>query len=330
MLRFFRTSNAIILIVILFLTGIATWGQALLQPGIPADGSKYGAFLFRFFSDILDGFPVLSRWCGLSLTLLTAIVAVFVNNKLHLNERVSYLPALCYILLTGGVPAIHKFNPAVIATLFLSFSFIRIINSFNNDRPSYSYFTAPALISFAAFFYQYAYVYMLAVWFSILFMRPGYWREWVFSVLGFALPLFIAFSWFFLVDDDYTRMAFFFGEIFSFERIIPALSISIWVFLIIISLIIIPILRHLFHYLGARKIAIRNGYYILTVTILITLILTVAIPDIFPDIWYLLAFPLSFILSNYLSTVKSLRWGTVILACLFAGVFIAQLIYRPT
>ncbi len=252
---------------------------------------------------------------------------ITVNNKLHLIDKMSYLPGLCYLMLIGGVPTIHLYNPAVIATGLLIVGFMQLIESFDNERLSYRYFTAPIFIAAACFFYRYMYIYMLAVWFACLFYRPGYWREWVFSVLGFALPVFFAFCWFFLVKDDPTFLTVFFKEIFSAEHLSPNLSVSTVIFFGLAVILIIVTFGHLMRYIGSKKIVIRNGYYCIILIAIITLALSVIVPDTLPATWYLTAFPFSFVLSHYLATVRSVRWGTIVLTLLFIGVITAQMIY---
>ena len=318
MLRFFRSSqNTVITAIILI--GILTWLHVFVAPGISVS-DKYGTFMFKAFSAWLMNMSVLQNIFGMILFLLAAVLLVFVNMRLRLIGKFSYMPALCYILLVGGVPEIHLFNPAIIATVLLISGFILLLDSFENDRLSYSYFTVPALISLSTFFYQYMYVYMLVVWLVIALWRPGYWREWVFSILGFALPLFFAFSWFFLVEDDAGRIGTFLYEIFIIQRNAPVLSISNIVFIALSIALAIIIFRHTIRYIGSKKTAVRTGYYVLLIIALITACMIIAVPDMLPLAWYLLAFPASLLISFYLANVKSKRWGNIILAILFCSV----------
>ena len=326
MLRFFRSSGSIVVVTIILLGGL-TWmhewsGYEISYP------EKYGAFLFLEIDSWLTGMPALSAWCGLCLLLMAAMLLIFANNRLHLIDKSSYLPALCYVLFVGGILELHRLNPVVIAAILLIVGFILLVRSFNSERLSYNFFTASALISAAMFFYQYMYVYMMVVWLVILFWRPGYWREWVFSILGFALPVFFAFSWFFLLDDDYVRMGVFFNEIFSIQRVIPSLSISTIVFSVASVVAVIITFGHLMRHLGSKKVIVRNGHYILILIALVTVAMVIVVPDTFPFAWYLLAFPMSFILSNYMATVKSVRWGTIVLTFLLVCVAVAQAAIR--
>jgi len=328
MLRFFRSYNSLVIVTILLL-GVASWMHVLFKSEISLSG-KYGAFMYRALCEWLMDSKKLYIWLGLILFLSTALLMVFANARLHLIDKFSYLPALCYVLFTGGAGEIHQFNPAIIATLLLITGFIHLSGSFESERLSYSFFTVSALISFAAFFYQYMYVYMLVVWLVIAFLRPGYWREWVFSILGFLLPLFFAFSWFFLVKDDYSRMGAFFNEIFSLQRMAPSLSITTIIFFTSSILLIIFIFGSMLRYIGSKKVIFRNRYYVLILITVVTAGLIVFVPDILPQAWYLLAFPMSFFMSNYLATTKSLRSGTIILSLLLAGVIFVQVILLST
>ena len=325
MLRFFRSSKTSVLVVV-FLLGGLTWLHALVEPDVQQAG-LYGTFLFGALVDLSDNIPSSAVWPGLILVLAFAGILIYVNNKLRLIDKVSYLPGLCYLLLIGGVPTIHRLNPEIIAGILIIIGFTQLVKSFESEKLSYQYFTAPIFISIATFFYQYAYVYMAVVWLAILLLRPGYWREWVFSVLGFAFPIFVAFSCFFLVDGDYTRMSAFFGEIFSLERLLPDLSIAGAVFFATSISVVVFTFGHLMRYLGSKKIIIRNGYYILILIAVTCTALVCMAPDTLPFAWYIAAFPLSFFTANYLATVRSVRWGTGILIFLFASVIISQIIY---
>jgi len=264
-------------------------------------------------------------WLGLLLFISTAILMTYVNARFHLINQISYLPALCYILLIGGVEEIHLFNPALFAAILLITGFIILSDSFKSERQSYSFFIVPAIISCTTFFYQYMYFYMLVVWLVIALLRPGYWREWVYTFLGFAFPIFIAFSWFFLVDDDFIRICAFFNEIFAIQRTMPVLSISSIFFMAFCTILVIVAFVHVLWYVGSEKVIIRNIYYVLFLMVVITVGKLFVVPQILPQAWYLLAFPMSFILSNYLATTKSKLWGTIVLSLLLAGVVANQI-----
>lgn len=318
MLRFFRSSGKMVIVIIL-LTGILTWLHVLSNQPIDAS-AKYGAMLFCALNRWLVDSPGWYFWCGIFLFLLLAMQLVSVNNRFHLIEKSPLLPVLCFVLLVGGIPEIHLFNPAIIAVILLMISFRAIAKSFESDRLSYSYFFAPVFISAATFFYQYMYVYMLVVWVAIALYRPWYWREWVFSVLGYALPLFFAFSWFFLVDDDYTQLGAFLKDTFSLKQITTTISLPTTVFMAFYFMIAFFSLLRLLQIFGSKKIIFRTRYTILILIVGITVGLMIIVPGTLPLVWYLLAFPMSFIIANFLATIRSLRWGTVLLLLLFIAV----------
>ena len=325
MLRFFRSYNSLVIITIL-LIGVLTWLHVLGETDAISSG-KNDAFMFRALNGWLANMPGAYASFGLFLSLLTAILLVFANARLHLIEKTSHLPALCYLLLIGGVPEIHFLNPVLIAAILLVAGFIILAEAFESERLSYNFFTVSALISFATFFCPCMYVYMLVICFAIAFWRPGYWREWVFSILGFVLPLFFAFSWFFLVEDDVTRMGVFFEEMLTIQRVAPSLPASTIVFFTLSIAVGVIAFGHLLRYIGSKKAIIRTRYYILMMTGGFTIGLAFIVPDIIPLAWYLLAFPMSFIISGYLANIKSARWGTVVLAVLFVGVMVAQVMF---
>jgi len=313
------------------LIGALAWLHVLTEPDF-FDFEGSGSFLFNNFNGWLNNasIPGLHIWVGFVFFLAVAVMMISVNTIMRLTEKISYLPALCYVLLIGGAPEIHLFSPAIIATVLLVISFIILAGSFESERLSYNYFSAPIFISLATFFHQYMYVYMLVVWIAIAAWRPGYWREWVFSILGFALPYFFAFSWFFLVEDDLTGMGVFFNEIFTISMVIHSLSVSFIVFLAFCIVLIVFTLLYTLRYVSAKKTTVRTNYYLLILIAAVTIGMAAIIPETVPQAWYLLAFPMTFSFSCYLATVKSMRWGNVVLAFLFVGVVIAQFVFRST
>jgi hypothetical protein len=324
MLRFFRSSHTAVILVI-FLLGGLTWLHTLLYAGYQTE-NRHGMFLFKAMSEALVAVPRFTVWCGLLLTLIVAVLQIYVN-RLNLIDKISYLPALCYILLTGGIPAIHLFNPAVIATIFLIIAFTQLMVSFRSEQLSYAYFTAPMCVALAAFFYQYAYIFMLVVWFCLLLFRPGYWREWFFSLIGFLFPFIWLFAWFYVVNDNYTQVFDMFEEMFSFQNINPNLDVTTIIFLIFNTLITILAVGYLLRYIGTRKIIVRNSYYTLLMITVLIILTTFIVPDILPFAWYLVAFPLSFFLSYYLANIRSLRLGNIVLWLLIASVGLAQFVF---
>ena len=328
MLRFFRSYQTNVIVTTL-LIGVASWLYMLIESDL-SFSDKYGAFMFVALSGWFANAQWLYVWFGLFLFLLAAILMIFANARLHLTDKLSYLPTLCYILLIAGVPEIHLFNPALIASILLLTGFILLAGAFESERISYRFFTAPAFISVAAFFYQYMYMYMLVVWIVIALLRPGYWREWVFSILGFALPFFFAFSWFFLLDDDYTRLGVFFEEILTIQRVMPSLSAITIIFIVTCVLLFVISFVYMLRYVGSKKVIFRNRYYVMVLIAVVTAGMIFIVPDTLPQAWYLLAFPMSFVMANYLTTIKSKRWGNIVLSLLFAGAIVAQTVFLST
>ncbi|MDR0713204.1 MAG: hypothetical protein LBF89_02955 [Bacteroidales bacterium] len=324
MLRFFRSPKASVIAVILLL-GVGTWIHALSNAGPSAD-IKHGMPLFLLLNGFLAGASGLQAWCGLLLTLLVAALQIYIN-RLNTTDRISCLPPLCYILLTGGVPGIHVLHPVMWASFFLTIALILLLSSFRSNHLSYAYFTAPIYVAIAVFFYRYAYMYMLVIWICLFFFRPGYWREWVFSLLGFLFPFFWYFGWCYLMYNRPAMLFDMFAQMFSFSHTMPQWEPSIYFFFIFTVLLSLVSIGYLLRSIGSRKIIVRNDYYALLIVTAVLLLTTVIVPDTLPFAWYLIAFPLSFFISYYLAHVRSVRWGKIVLGLLMAASGFSQLIF---
>ncbi|MDR1865662.1 MAG: hypothetical protein LBR08_08850 [Bacteroidales bacterium] len=283
-------------------------------------------FLFRAMAAWLEDKPDLSVWFGLLSVLTVAGLMIFIN-KLNLIDKISYLPALFYILLSGGAPVIHRFNEAVIATILLIFAFTQLMTSFRSERVSYGYFAASILIALATFFFRYACLFMLMVWGCILFFRTGYWREWIFSILGFFLPFFWLFAYCYIIEDNPMRIFGIVGEIFSTSHTIPSVDLSAMIFFAVSFFTGMTTMVYLLRRVNSQKNVVRKGHYMLVMTTLIILLIIFIAPCTLPQVWYLMAFPLSFFLSYYLANTSSIRKGNIILWLFLAGVGIVHYLY---
>jgi hypothetical protein len=281
---------------------------------------------FRAISERLTNPSVVAAWCGFLFVMAEIAALVFVN-RFHLLNKTSGLPALCYVLLIGGVPSIHLLDPAAIAAIFLTIAFARLTISFRSERFSPEYFSAAICIALATFFFRYAYFFMLMVWFCILFFRPGYWREWVSSLLGFFFPFFWLFCWHYLFEDNTTYVSGVFNEMFTFERVMPQLSASFAVFAILCAVITVFSILYLFHRVRSQKIIVRNGYYLLMLMLMLSCMITLIAPDTLPSAWYLLSVPPSFYLSYYLENSRSSFWNNAIITLMVVVTCVIQYIH---
>jgi hypothetical protein len=301
------------------------WIHALSDTDLPAN-VRHGMPLFLLLNGLLAGISGLQVWCGLLLTLSVAMMHIYVN-RLNLTNKISYLPALCYLLLTGGVPAIHVLNPAIPATFFLNIALIRLMISFRNEQLSYAYFTAPVYIAIATFFHCYAYVFMPVVWLCLFFFRPGYWREWVFSLLGFLFPFFWYLGWCLLRYDSPAKLFDLFAQMFSFPQVMPQWNFFTCFFLFFAALLTLFSLIYLLRSVGIRKIIVRNSYYTILFIAALVLLMTVIVPEVLPFAWYLISFPFSLFIAYYLANVRSVRWGNIVLGLLMIAVGLSQVMY---
>jgi hypothetical protein len=323
MFRIFRFTGIAIALIILLC--ILTWLHALTS-ATAYETPRYGMTGFRVIAECLANPSVGAAWCGF-LLVIGEIIALVFANRFHLLNKTSGLPAVCYALLIGGVPSIHLFDPTAVAAIFLTIAFVQLTGSFRSEHLSPKYFSAAIFIALATFFFRYAYFFMLMVWCSILFFRPGYWREWVFSLLGFAFPFFWLFCGYYLFAGNATYMSDVFGEMFAFDRAMPQLQTSFIVFAVLCIAIAVFVILYLLNNVGSRKIIVRNGYYLLTVMLLLSCVMVLIAPDTLPSAWYLLSVPLSFILSYYLENNRSLFWNSAVILLIAVATCVTQYVH---
>lgn len=144
------------------------------------------------------------HWLQLLLALLLVVVqAFFVNslaNDLHLLEKRSNLPGLCFLLLNALFPEQLQLSPVLLANTFLLLAMYRLYAIAGSERAGALAFDAAFLIGIASLLHPPTLVLLPVVYFALNDFRPFNGREWLLPLMGIALPWLFAWSWFFWFD----------------------------------------------------------------------------------------------------------------------------------
>lgn len=117
-LRFFRTTGAQVLFMILLLS-ILLWLPSFIHvPKVLFFFDETQMPLYKFFTNLISYNSFVAKLLTYLLILLQAFLLVRLNTRfIFINNR-TYLPALFYILLTASIPAVQRLNPAIFAGFF--------------------------------------------------------------------------------------------------------------------------------------------------------------------------------------------------------------------
>ena len=170
----------------------------------------------------------------------------YVLNKHEVLYKASWLPALSYIIIASLLPPFLWFHPILMVNSILIFALDKIFALYKNATPLSLDFNSCFLLALASLFYLPAIVLFLIYVIGIIILRPFSWRDWVVGLLGFALPFFFAFLYYFLNDElqDFYSRVFITGiskqldikHIFTYQYTYSVVIVGIIFFLSLIRL----------------------------------------------------------------------------------------------
>lgn len=185
-LRFFR-SNQPVLIAALPVVILIYWLPGWWLPWAPVQGFNILQFVF----ELVGFYHIHGVITGAVAMLLVAIVFNNLFQQNDLTERKTQLPGLCLVLAFSWSPYLIQYSHLLIAILFLLFTIRRLMFIYRQTTVYRELFDAGILLALASLFYVPFVAFFLALWITVLVLRPFNWREILMPLAGFITISFI-------------------------------------------------------------------------------------------------------------------------------------------
>jgi hypothetical protein len=202
MVGFFRNYNPFG-IIFLFFYGIILRFSSFIDPHIPVaqttDGFLYQAFL-NSISGIGKATPVLYAILAYMLVFTQAVILNTQANKLRLLPKSNYLPAMCYLLITGFFPEWWQLSSTLLVNSLLVWVWARMSALYNHPRPKSVLFNIGVLLGISSFFYFPSLAFIVMMIFALIIMRPFRLAEWIVGLIGILVPYYFLFVWLYLTS----------------------------------------------------------------------------------------------------------------------------------
>ncbi|HYX07670.1 MAG TPA: DUF6427 family protein [Bacteroidales bacterium] len=296
-------------IVLIIITGMLAWIRpffnAGIQRGFPFDSDPMP--LYHLLTMVLWHNHYFRVLFAFIFVILTGFLLVRLNTRYIIITERTNLPALFYILLSSSIVGLNRLNPVIFGALFLLLAIDRILESYKQEGLSYRYFEAALLLGVGSLFYANLIFFVFILWVALIMLRPFYWREWVFTILGVIIPYLFLFSFFYLNDVSFSE---------SLQRvttnILPdhtAFSFKkpYTIFLIYLFFLIVVVSEYMVRHFPTKKIQARKTFMLFFWLFLSTPAIYLLVPSTSIELIYILAIPLSFVLSHYFVFAKS-KW----------------------
>ncbi len=321
MLLKYINSNRIIIIVIFLLVPLLYWIPSIVLNNVPLhdpDGEMlFGKMVIAFNQN----FRVAASILGMLLVIVNGYLLIQLNTVHIFIPYRTQLPLYFYIILSVSVLQLHYLSPALVASSLMLLMFYRLFKAYKVDGISMIFLDAGLLISTASLFYFPAIFFFFFLVASLLLLRPFIWREWVFSILGIAIPYVFVWSAFYIFDIPFSQL----GKTIAgtFGKDIVEYNLSQYVGWAYVLLLTVVCSYYIARAIDSMKIHARKFFLVFLAFFLLSLLVFLFVNGAGPGMVYFAAVPLSYLFTYYF--VKCNRgWINDILFALFILLLIWQ------
>jgi len=317
-LKIFK-SNQPAAVIFMVLIGICLWLKSFFHPVVEeVFFNNHPMPLFALLRYLLgSGFA--SRLVALILLIITGFMLIRLNSKYIFIQDRTYLPLFFMILIAGSSRTFQQLNPVIPAAIFILLALERMLGTYRVDKLSLNPFEAAFMVAIASLFYAPSVFFLLMIWIAVGILRPGYWREWIYTILGFLMPYLFLYSYYYLSGINFSNQSKMLLD-FMYLHYSPGIpSNSYRMFLVFLTILMIISGLAMVRYYPAKKILARRTFmlffwWFLTVTGVFFLL-----PSVSTEILILAAVPIAFVLAHFFMYVKSRSWIQELLFDLFLG-----------
>jgi len=202
------------------------------------------------------------NWIYQAISNLLLIVLAFyvkdVFSRHQLVHRQNFLPSLLIIALFGFQSPFYNQLLSIINLLLLTTSFNFLLQSFDDEKPENSIFSASILLSIASFISYGNLLFFPLIWISFIIFQYYNWRHIPITLVGLITPYLFLFTWMFWHDKLHLLQNFwdvFYHQFFHLTSVIGLLNIIIY---ILLSFFIFSSLAKIIPETPSKIIAIRR------------------------------------------------------------------------
>lgn len=325
LIRIFKTTQLIPLFLLAFISALIwffSWkiyGFSVRQ----ADGMPLYDLSGYLFLHLPVPVLVMTGWI---LTTTQAIHLNLILNKHEILYKQSLVPSLIYVVLAGFIPSFLSFHPVLFVNSILIFAIDKLFSLYKSQSPLSPAFDASLLFAIAALFYLPAIVFFGLYIISVLILRPLSWREATVGLLGFCIPFFLAFTYYFLND----KLDLFYNRIFfsGFNKVISITHFTVGKYIysagFVVLILILSILRLQGNYYK-NVTKSRLGQQVLLLMIPAGLIVVFVAVEESLYRYAILTIPLSVYLGYYFISGKRQLFAEIVFTLLLAALIINYL-----
>lgn len=308
------------------LVAVLLWLQALLNPfSYPFFESENKGLLFAPVYGLISNYRLLQVVLSLAFVLFISFLIQQISSSFSLLKLRTKLPAIIFIILTGGFPALHTLHPVYIAAIFLMLGIYSLFSVFNNPEPVTHFFNAGFFLSLGALFYINLLILLPAFFIAVSTLRrePRF-RDHFALFIGFIVPLLFAFSYLFFTDKLINAYHIIMNNLVTPVSYFAQnyLLISFTGVLALLTLVGSVKMIQLY---DSSRVSTRKYFQVLFMIFLFSILGFLLIPAVSQEILILSFIPLSLLIAHLFVSITSRFWSEFLFSLLLTAAVFMQL-----
>lgn len=213
MLKIFRTNQ--ILIGSLFIIPIVL--LHLLPFIFPAQYTPIeGGILSKWVFSLIGANSITAHLLTIILVLIQSLQLSYIVIKFRFLERDNLFVGLIYLILSALFAHYLYLSPFLLANTFSILALGQLLNIYKKNRVAINIFNTGFFLGIATLFHPAYSIFILPTIISINIQRSYRLTEWFMAIIGFLLPVFHAFTYYFWYDQHHD----FFNDLFLTPKFI--------------------------------------------------------------------------------------------------------------
>ena len=268
MVFLFRDRSDINLLFLGLLSVVLHFHIWMVPPMVVANDSD-GLFAYLLVHYVKQLHPIVLMILFQAIILSQAIrLNIFMSN-LKMFQKVSYLPAFIYIMLTATFPYWDVISSGLIANSLVLWILVKLLRLYDQNQPQSLEFNIGLIVGGSILLYEPIAILIPVVLFALTIIRPFKLMEWLILLMGVSLPFYFIFTFVYLT-----------GNLSDFRHFLPMLDwknpfvqpdINVILALVIIAIQLIVGLYHWQNQQSRFIIQVRKYWGVLLLVLFLTL-----------------------------------------------------------
>ncbi len=300
-IRFFKDNNPSSFFLLPAMVAVL-WIVSFIEPTQIVNSQQ--TMLYTLLAKPVMVYPFINSLVSFLIVVAEGLVLNQIVNSSEIITRRTFLPALFYIVWMSNNPSLLCFHPALIANLFLILCLNSLLTSFRRNNAFSNAFDAGLFLAFASMLYFPSIILFPVIFIGLIIFRTYNWREWLISILGFAVPYSFVFTYYFWFDKlpeywKHITSYFVYHDKPSFD--FPS---SFYLMFVVGCFIVLLALSQMMNFIRSGSQKTKKNLIFINWFLLFAILSIAVAPDLVSPNYSVLAIPLSVFTANYFLNMK--------------------------